>query len=75
MKTFLVATYLAALTQVALVGVKLAGYVGWSWWWIATPVIAWSCYAVLAGVAAAAFAVGLAVGVVVGSRGRDGGIT
>ena len=37
------------LLTIALVGLKLTGHVGWSWWWVLSPL--WISTAVVGGLA------------------------
>ena len=48
---------LFALLGVLFVGLKLTGYIAWSWWWVLAPF--WGPAAVLLVVAAVAFAIAM----------------
>lgn len=43
------------LLTVLFVGLKLTGYIGWSWWWVLSPIwISWSVVIVILAVVALA---------------------
>ena len=38
------------LLQILFIGLKLTGYIDWSWWWVLSPLLITATIAVLVGV-------------------------